>query len=100
MVGSRNGLRRDGAEVDLNPGAERVLHLLQLAGKEVIRVLHHHQFRRRERRGYHGFHFRLRSEFILRTADEELGLAAAGEKPIAILTVAGPDWKSQRCDTL
>jgi len=54
------------AEVGLNPGAERFLHELQFAGKEMVGLGHHHQFGWRHCLGHRSFDFRLRAEFVFR----------------------------------
>ena len=63
-----------------HPGLQGQLHLLQFAGEEMVRAFDPYQLRRRSCAGDDGFDRRPGTILILRSADKQFGLAAAGEE--------------------
>ncbi len=73
-----------------------MLHLIQLAGEEVIGSGNDHQLRRRRGTGDGRFHFGLRAIFILASTDKQLRLDAMGEKVVVVRPSTGAYWQPQR----
>ena len=77
---------RAGEKTGDEPFAQRVLHLFELAGEEVVRIRDNDERRGLRCRRDNAYQRRLWTILVSTTADEELGQRAACEKVVAVVS--------------